>query len=74
MLQEILILFCDYSVFPVQAAQQPNLNSLRVCSSCYSLWTDEANCLLSYLHTHTKGNSESGKMDSQQRLLHTLNH
>lgn len=36
-----------------------------MCSSCYSLWTDDGNCLLSYLDAHTKGDPWSSKMNKQ---------
>lgn len=52
-------------MFSVQTADQPDLNSVSVCSSYYSLWTDDGNCLLSYLDAHTKGNPQSSKMDNQ---------
>lgn len=53
------------SVFSVQTAEQPDLNSVSVCSSYYLLRADGANCLRSYLDAHTKGNPQSNKMDNQ---------
>lgn len=54
-----------YSVFSVRTADRPDSNSVSVCSSYYTLWADDANCLLSYLDAHTKGNPHSRKMDNQ---------
>lgn len=55
-----------------QAANQPDLNLMSVCGPYYSLWTDDCNCLVSYLSAHTKGNPQSGKMDKQLSKRHDV--
>lgn len=60
-----MYIFVKSGVDCVFYSKQSDLNSVSVLSSCYSLWTDEANCLRSYLDAHTKGNSKNSKMDNQ---------